>query len=92
MNATSGGELKWESHRKTLRRRWWFYAVVAAAGAAYFIRNLETGEPNLFAVLLLIPLLAIRQAWKTDRQIVACDRLPTATANLQPDLPRRSGP
>jgi hypothetical protein len=66
--------LKWREYRNALRRRWWMYALIAVAGAAWFVHNLQTGEPNLFAVLLLIPLIALRQAWKTDRQIVACDR------------------
>jgi hypothetical protein len=71
---TSDGLLKWQSHRRSLRRWWWFYLAIAVVGGVWFIRNLTVGDSNLFAALLLIPLIALRQAWKTDRQLVECDR------------------
>jgi hypothetical protein len=71
---TPDGLLKWRSHRRSLRRWWWFYLAIAVTGGVWFIRNLTVGEPDFFAVMLLIPLIALRQAWKTDRQIVECDR------------------
>ena len=42
--------------------------------AAVFIHNFQTRDPYLFAILAIIPLLSLRQAWRTDRQIVLCDR------------------
>jgi hypothetical protein len=52
---------------------WWLYLVVGLVGTFWFIRDLPPRDPLVFAVLLLIPLLSLRQAWKIDRQIVACD-------------------
>jgi hypothetical protein len=57
-----------------LNRRWWFYIGVAVFGAILFWHNRRTDEPTIFAMLALIPLLALRGAWKSDRKIVAMKR------------------
>ncbi len=46
---------------------------MAAISAVFFIRNFRAPDPYLFAVLLLIALISLRQAWKTDRLITICD-------------------
>ena len=64
----------WRLRRRRLRRWFWTYLLVAALGAFLFVRGFHSPDPYYFAILLLIPLLALRQAWKTDREIVACER------------------
>jgi hypothetical protein len=64
----------WRRRRSRLRWRWWVYLSIAIVGAVVFVRNFRTPDPINFAIFLLIPLLALRQAWKTDRQIALCDR------------------
>jgi integral membrane sensor domain MASE1 len=64
----------WRFRRSRLRLWWWIYLLISVAGAILFIRNFQARDPYTFAILLLIPLLALRQAWKTDRQITLCDQ------------------
>jgi hypothetical protein len=71
---TAQGIDQWLIRRRSLRRWFWIYLATAAIGATLFIRNFQSGDPYLFAVFLLISLLALRQSWRTDRQIVECDK------------------
>jgi uncharacterized membrane protein len=75
-----------------LRRWWWIYLLISVAGAILFIRNFQARDPYSFAILLLIPLLALRQAWRTDRQISACDHhIRQITSPVVPPLAPASG-
>ncbi len=65
---------QWLRHRRTLRRWFWIYLLITAISAFFFLRSFRAPDPFGFAILLTIPLICLRQAWKTDRQIVACDR------------------
>jgi hypothetical protein len=71
---TGQGLEYWMQHRKRLRRWFWLYLLISAIGAFFFVRSFRFPDPYTFALLLLIPLIGLRQAWRTDRQIVACDR------------------
>jgi hypothetical protein len=46
---------------------------LSIASGLLFVHNLAAPEPNILAILLVIPLLCLRSAWKLDRQIRACD-------------------
>jgi hypothetical protein len=70
---TAQGLEYWKIRRATLRRWFWVYLCIAAIGAFFFVRSFRAPDPYGFAMLLLIPLVSLRQAWKMDRQIVACD-------------------
>ncbi len=70
---TDQGIATWHRLRRRLRRQWWGYLVVALVGTFWFVRDMPPREPVGFAVLLLIPIVSLRQAWKVDRQIVACN-------------------
>jgi hypothetical protein len=65
---------QWQLQRTRLRRWFWIYLLISAIGAFFFVRSFRSPDPYTFALLLLIPLIGLRQAWWTDRQIVACDR------------------
>ncbi len=65
---------QWRLQRQRLRRWFWIYLLISAIGAFFFVRAFRSPDPYMFAVLLLIPLIGLRQAWRTDRQIVECDR------------------
>jgi hypothetical protein len=67
------GTRHWRQHRTRLRRLWWIYLIVGLFGTFWFIGDLPPRDPLVFAVLLLIPILSLWQAWKVDRQIVSCD-------------------
>jgi peptide-methionine (S)-S-oxide reductase len=71
---TEQGRDHWVSNRRNLRAWWWGYLFFACVGAAVFVSSFQTRDPYLFAILLLIPLLALRQAWRIDRQIVASNQ------------------
>jgi hypothetical protein len=60
-----------------LNRQWWMYIGLTIFGAILFWHNRRTDEPTIFALLALIPLLALRGAWKSDRKIVAMKRKAT---------------
>jgi hypothetical protein len=72
-NITSQGVEHWTHLRRRLRRQWWGYLVIGLIGTIFFIHDLPPHEPVGFAVLLLIPIISLRQAWRVDRQIVACN-------------------
>lgn len=71
---TEQGLEQWRFRRRRLRRWWWVYLTISVAGLIAFIKNCESSDPYLFAVLLCIPLIGLRQAWRIDRQIVECDK------------------
>jgi len=71
---TQQGLDQWYLRRRTLRRWFWVYLLISAIGAFLFVRSFRSPNPYEFALFLLIPLIALRQAWRMDRQIVACDR------------------
>jgi len=71
---TQQGLDRWRFRRRRLRRWWWGYLVVSMAGLIAFVKSSETHDPYLFAVLLSIPLIGLRQAWRVDRQIVECEK------------------
>jgi hypothetical protein len=52
--------------------------ALAVIGTVWFIRSLPPRDPMMFSVLLPIPLISLRQAWKIDRQIVACKKIPSS--------------
>jgi hypothetical protein len=62
---------------RRLQRRWWIYIGLTILGAILFWHNRRTDEPSIFAMLALIPLLALRGTWITDRKIVALKRKTT---------------
>jgi hypothetical protein len=70
---TTEGIAHWQSLRGRLRRQWWIYFVVAVIGTFWFVRDFPPRDALGFAVLLLIPIISLRQAWKVARQIAACD-------------------
>ena len=58
-----------------IEQRWFWAFFLLAAGSAYlFVHQHDTLDTYGFVVLLMIPFLSLRQAWKMDRQIAACDR------------------
>ena len=65
---TGSGYNYWREYRRRLYRKWLAWMSVAIATGVVFVVNLTTQEPNVFAVLLIIPLLCLRSAWKLDRQ------------------------
>jgi peptide-methionine (S)-S-oxide reductase len=69
---TEQGRHRWRREMDRLRWWWWFYLALALAGTTLFLRSLHTPDPYLFAVLLLISLLSLRQAWRIDREIRRC--------------------
>jgi hypothetical protein len=71
---TQQGLDQWRLQRQRLRRWFWIYLLISAIGAFSFVQSFRSPDPYAFALLLLIPLMGLRQAWRTDRQIVACDR------------------
>jgi hypothetical protein len=71
---TGSGYNYWREYRRRLYRKWLAWMSVAIATGVVFVVNLTTHEPNVFAVLLIIPLLCLRSAWKLDRQIRLCDK------------------
>jgi hypothetical protein len=71
---TPQGREYWQHRRSQLRWRWWLCLGIAIIGAAFFVRSFPIRDPYAFAVLLLIPLIALRQAYRADRQIALCDK------------------
>jgi cadmium resistance protein CadD (predicted permease) len=65
---------EWQCSRRKLIRQWWIYMALIVLGGLLFLRNRYTNEPTIFALLALIPILGLRGAWKSDRQIVAINR------------------
>jgi cadmium resistance protein CadD (predicted permease) len=65
---------EWQRSRRKLIRQWWIYMALIVLGGLLFLRNRYTNEPTIFALLALIPILGLRGAWKSDRQIVAINR------------------
>lgn len=64
---------EWQACRRRARRSWLLSIAVAALGTLWFLRSYQRAEPTLFALLLLIPLLSLRAAWRHDRVIRACN-------------------
>jgi apolipoprotein N-acyltransferase len=71
---TPQGREYWLALRRQNRRWFWVYLLIAVGGTIVFVRSFPPRDPYSFAILLLIPLLALRQAWRSDRQISLCDR------------------
>jgi apolipoprotein N-acyltransferase len=71
---TTQGREYWIALRRKTRWRFWVYLLIAIGGTVVFVRSFPPRDPYSFAVLLLIPLLALRQAWRSDRRIALCDR------------------
>ena len=65
---------QWQLLRSKLRRWFWVYLIVAIISAIVFIRSFHTRDPYVFAILVTIPLISLRQAWRMDRQIVECEK------------------
>jgi peptide-methionine (S)-S-oxide reductase len=61
----------WLSLRRRLRVQWWAWAAAAGVGTIVFCRGLPYHDALPFAVLLLVPLLCLRQAWRADRLLRA---------------------
>ncbi len=74
MHPTPQAIQQWHHQRRRLRRWFWVYLSVSAIGAIFFLRDFPPRDPYTFALLFLIPLLGLRQAWRMDRQIVLCDK------------------
>jgi peptide-methionine (S)-S-oxide reductase len=70
---TTQGRDHWQFRRRRLRFWFWVYLLIALFGSLYFIHSFQTRDPYVFAILIAIPLFALRQAWRMDRQIVQCD-------------------
>ena len=47
--------------------RWWVWTAIAIVFTVLFCRGLPYRDPVTFALLLLVPLLALRQAWRSAR-------------------------
>jgi len=71
---TEQGLNEWRLRRHQLRRWFWIYLAIAATSAVLFILSFQSRDPYIFAILLAIPLISLRQAWRMDRQIVECDK------------------
>jgi uncharacterized membrane protein len=70
---TEQGADHWRKLRRKLVRAWFIYLLLSIASGWLFLHNIKTDEPYVFGVLGLIPLLCLRQAWKTDRLIKKID-------------------
>ena len=57
----------WDRLGRRLRVQFWLWTTVAVLGTALFCRGLPYHDGVTFAVLLLVPLLTLRQAWRADR-------------------------
>jgi hypothetical protein len=86
---TADGYNHWRDLRRKLYRRWWAWMALAVATGIVFVINLTTREPNVFAALLLVPLLCLRSAWKIDREIQICA---ARMAELRGDAENRTSP
>jgi apolipoprotein N-acyltransferase len=73
-STTPQGREYWFALRRHHRRWFWVYLLIAILGTIVFVRSFPPRDPYSFAVLLLIPLLALRKAWRSDRNIALCDR------------------
>jgi peptide-methionine (S)-S-oxide reductase len=63
----------WLALRRSVRRQWWAWMAAATVGTVLFCRGLPYHDGMSFAVLLLLPIVSLRQAWRADRQLRACD-------------------
>ncbi len=62
----------WLDLRRRLRWRWAGWVWGAVLGTALFCRGLPYHDGLSFAVLLLFPVVCLRQAWRADRLLRAC--------------------
>ena len=75
----------WLTFRRRLRWQWWAWTAGTAVGTAAFCHGLPYRDGLSFAVLLLLPLLCLRQAWRTDRLLRVA--LPKPSRGLQSRMP-----
>ena len=63
----------WLDLRRRRRLHGWAWLAAAGVGTVLFCRGLPYHDGLSFAVLLLIPIACLRQAWRADRQLRACE-------------------
>jgi hypothetical protein len=63
----------WRRHRRRSIWRWWLFLLLAVAAGGLFAFNFDHGDTAAEVMLAAISLLAMRGAWRADRQIRACD-------------------
>jgi peptide-methionine (S)-S-oxide reductase len=73
LTITPQGYEQWVRRRGRLRRWFWVYLGLGVVGSGVFLHGFGGRDPYIFAILLAIPLISLRQAWRMDRQIVVCD-------------------
>ncbi len=84
----TAADLPWNDLRRRTRWHFWAWLALAVVSTSMFCGAWPYRDPLTFAVLLLVPLMSLRQAWRADRLLRATgDRLqsgmPTNTANTQ---------
>jgi peptide-methionine (S)-S-oxide reductase len=78
----------WFDLRRRLRLQWTGWLFAGGLTAALFCHGLPYHDAITFAVMGLLPVAFLRQAWRVDRQLRACDvGLESAMANPTDTVP-----
>ena len=71
--STVAADMPWDRLHRRARREFWGWLVAALVATAAFCGGWPYHDALPFAVMLLLPLVSLRQAWRADRLLRAAD-------------------
>jgi peptide-methionine (S)-S-oxide reductase len=83
---TPAAAVPWIALRRRLQWQWWGWLSAGIVAVVLFCRGFPYHDGVPFAVMLLLPVALLRQAWRADRQLRACETglqstMPSTTTN-----------
>ncbi len=63
----------WQRLRRRTYRSWFLNILLAILGSYWFVSSYQRADPTFLVILLIIPVLSLRGAWRDDRIIRNCN-------------------